>query len=195
MRNNNLILVTVISTLSIIVVVSTITSVHSQRPDNILTEMLEYEDKIIDKKNSRINTTDHVPKFFAIQHAQSGSISKINETTYSLELNDISEKTILFSDRPDRIVMSVSASDFIGNWSLGEDSFAVDAPNAVLVVDNQDGQQYTAIVEVFNPIYDSNKKVLQYIVILDNATYIDLPSEFIRTTMILDARLDGLILN
>ena len=35
------------------------------------------------------NTTDHVPKFFAIQHAQSGSIYEINETAYSLELNDV----------------------------------------------------------------------------------------------------------
>ena len=194
MRNNNLILVAVISTLSIIVVISTITSVHSQRPDPILT-FIEYEDKIIDKKNTKINTTEHVPKFFAIQHAQSGSISEINETTYSLELNDISEKTILFADRPDRIVLSESTSDFIGNWSLGEDSFVVDSPNALLVVDNQDGQQFTAIVEVFNPIYDYNKKVLQYIVTPDNATSIDLPSKFIQTTMIVDARLDGLILN
>ncbi|MGD1838139.1 MAG: hypothetical protein ACPKPY_08795 [Nitrososphaeraceae archaeon] len=29
------------------------------------------------------NETDHLPKFFAIQHAQSGSLSKINDTAYS----------------------------------------------------------------------------------------------------------------
>ena len=81
------------------------------------------------------NSTEHVPKFFAIQHAQSGSISEINETAYSLELNDVSDKTILFSDRPDRIVMSVSTANYIGNWTAGVDSFAVDGPNAVLVVD------------------------------------------------------------
>jgi len=85
------------------------------------------------------NSTEHVPKFFAIQHAQSGSISEINKTAYSLGLNDVSDKTILFSDRPDRIVTSVSTSNFIDNWNLGEDSFAVDAPNAVLVVDEQEG--------------------------------------------------------
>ena len=106
------------------------------------------------------NTTDHAPKFFAIQHAQSGSISEINETTYSLELNDVSDKTILFSDRPDRIVKSVSTTDFIGNWSTGEDSFAVDAPNAVLVVDEK--QQDVTIIELFDPVYDSDKKSLTY---------------------------------
>ena len=119
MKNNDFILITLFTTLSIIVVVSTITSIHSQRPDNILTEMLEYEDKILDKKNTGGNITDHVPKFFAIQHAQSGSISEINVTTYSLELNDVSEKTILFSDRPDRIVKSMSTSNFVGNWVCG----------------------------------------------------------------------------
>ena len=61
------------------------------------------------------NMTDTKYKFFAIQHAQLGSISKINETSYTLELNDVSDKMILFSDRPDRIVTSVSTFDFIGN--------------------------------------------------------------------------------
>ncbi|MGD1837798.1 MAG: hypothetical protein ACPKPY_07045, partial [Nitrososphaeraceae archaeon] len=89
MKNNNLILITLFATLSIIVILSTITSIHSQGPDNILTELLEYEDKLLDKQNTKVNTTDHVPKFFAIQHAKSGSISEINVTVYSLELNDV----------------------------------------------------------------------------------------------------------
>ena len=86
------------------------------------------------------NSTEHVPNFFGIQHAQSGSISEINATTYSLDLDDVSDKTILFSDRPDRIVKSISTSYFIGNWSTGEDSFAKDIPNAVLVVDERKRQ-------------------------------------------------------
>lgn len=57
--------------------------------------------------------------FFAIQYANSKTISKINDTAYSLELNDVSKKTILFSDRPDRIVKSMSTLDFIGNWTTG----------------------------------------------------------------------------
>ena len=117
-----------------------------------------------------LNVTER-PKFFAIQHANSGSISEINQTftlalnnqssktlfssnidkSFSLELYNVSDKTILFSDRPDRIVTSVSTSDFIGNWSTGEDSFALDAPNVVLVVDDIEVQQDTAIVELFNP--------------------------------------------
>ncbi|MGD1834447.1 MAG: hypothetical protein ACPKQO_01855 [Nitrososphaeraceae archaeon] len=60
-------------------------------------------------------TVTEEPKFIAIQHAQSGSLSDIKETTYSLELNDVLDKTILVSDRPDRIVTSVSTSEFIDN--------------------------------------------------------------------------------
>ena len=132
------------------------------------------------------NTTEYVLKFLAIQHAQSGTIFEINKTAYSLELNDVSDKTILFSDRPDRIVTSVSTSDFIGNWSTGEDSFAVDAPNAVLVVDEQEGKQEVAIVELFNPVYDVDKKSLKYEAMPDNATSIELPEEFGQMTIVID---------
>ena len=59
------------------------------------------------------NVTSSEPSFLGIQSAQSGSISQVNDTTYTLELNDVSDKTILFSDRPDRIVGSVNTTDFI----------------------------------------------------------------------------------
>ncbi|MGD1838448.1 MAG: hypothetical protein ACPKPY_10380 [Nitrososphaeraceae archaeon] len=52
------------------------------------------------------------PKFSAIQHANSGTISEINSIAYSLGLNDVSDKTILFSDWTDRIVTS-NTSDFL----------------------------------------------------------------------------------
>ena len=93
---------------------------------------------------------------------------------YSLELNDVSDKTILFSDRPDRIVKSTSTSEFIGNWIIGKDSFKVDAHNAVLIVEEQEGQQDVAIVELFNPVYDSDQKILKYEITPDNRTSMDL---------------------
>ena len=161
----NLTVVMLLSILSIVAITTLLNSIYAQEE----------------------NTTEHVPKFFAIQHAQSSSISEINDTAYSLELNDVSDKTILFSDRPDRIVKSISTVDFIGNWSTGEDSFAVDAPNAVLVVDEQEGKQEIVIIELFDPIYDSDKKTLKYNVTPDNATSIDLLGEFGQTTLVIDA--------
>ena len=58
-------------------------------------------------------------KFLFIQGAQSGSVSEVNATTSTLELSNVSDKTILFSDRPDRIVASDNTTDFIGNWRYG----------------------------------------------------------------------------
>ena len=84
------------------------------------------------------NTTD--VQFLSIQTAQSGFISETNATTNTLELSNVSNETVLFSERPERIVTSVSTSDFIGNWSSGQNSFAEDAPNAALVAeDSQTG--------------------------------------------------------
>ena len=95
-------------------------------------------------------------------------------------------KTILFSDRPDRIVMSETTMNFIENWSVGEDSFSVNAPNAVIVVDEKEGQQNTAIIELFSPVYDVDKKTLKYEVTPDNATSIELPREFGQSAMVID---------
>lgn len=94
-------------------------------------------------------------RFLAIQNAKSGSITEINATVYTLELKNVSDSTILFSERPNRIVTSVSTSDFIDDWATGPDSFAADAPNDALIVeDTQTGNLETAVIESFNPVYD-----------------------------------------
>ncbi|MGD1835820.1 MAG: hypothetical protein ACPKQO_08870 [Nitrososphaeraceae archaeon] len=165
MKNSNLTVLMLLSTVLVLVATMSLDSVYAQ------------EENMTDTK---------MPKLFAIQHATSGKISEINETAYSLELNDISDKTILFSDRPDRIVKSVTTSDFIGNWSSGEDSFAEDAPNAVLVIDEQKVQQ-DVIFELFDPVYDVDKKTLKYIISLNNSNLIDLQIEFGSSTLIIDS--------
>ena len=78
-------------------------------------------------------------------------------------MNDVSDKTILFSDRPDRIVASVNTTDFIGNWSTGANNFAVDPPNAVLVLDDDvEQRQDLAVIELYNPEYDPEANTLKY---------------------------------
>jgi hypothetical protein len=130
--------------------------------------------------------------FLFIQHAQSGSVSEVNATTSTLELSDVSDKTIMFSDRPDRIVTSQSTSDFVGNWSQGEDSFAADPPNAVLILDDEEERQEVAVIELFNPEYDSEANTLRYDISAENATAtttsssIDLPNEFGQSTLVID---------
>ncbi|MGD1834715.1 MAG: hypothetical protein ACPKQO_03245, partial [Nitrososphaeraceae archaeon] len=111
--------------------------------------------------------------------------------TYSLELKGVSDNTISFYDRPDRIVETESTSNFIGNWTATNwseriSNFATSAPNIVLIVDEPEGQQEITIIELFNPVYDVDKESLKYEVTPDNATSIDLPSEFGKSTLIID---------
>ena len=93
-------------------------------------------------------------RFLMIQEAQSGSVSEVNATTSTLELNGVSDKTIMFSDRPERIVASVNTTDFIGNWGTGPNSFASDPPDAVLVLDDEEQRQEISVIELYNPEYD-----------------------------------------
>jgi hypothetical protein len=74
------------------------------------------------------------PTFLAIQHAAMGSVSEINSTSYSLQFDDISNKIVLFSERPNRIVQTQTVDNFIGNWTRGQDSFQLNPPNAALVM-------------------------------------------------------------
>ena len=132
-------------------------------------------------------TTSITPmEFLAAQQAQSGSISEINSTAFSLQLNNVSDNTLLFTERPERIVTSVDTSDFIGNWSLGQNSFVVDAPNAIIVVEDNNTQQKMAVIELSKPVYDIDKKTLTYEIIPDNTTSLDLPNEFGQSTLVID---------
>lgn len=133
------------------------------------------------------DTTSITPiEFLAAQQAQSGSISEINSTAFSLQLNNVSDNTLLFTERPERIVTSVDTSDFIGNWSLGQNSFVVDAPNAIIVVEDNNTQQKMAVIELSKPVYDIDKKTLTYEIIPDNTTSLDLPNEFGQSTLVID---------
>ncbi|MFB5600755.1 MAG: hypothetical protein ACE5SW_11085 [Nitrososphaeraceae archaeon] len=141
------------------------------------------------------NTTasDEPIKFIVIQHAQSGSISKVNETTNFLELNDVSNP-ILFSDRPDRIVKTESTQQFLDKWySAGtdaENTFFLDPPNAALIIDDQQSQD-VVVVELFEPAYDYDSNILVYNVNYLNNTISKLPSEFGQTTLVIDVTPDS----
>ena len=52
--------------------------------------------------------------------------------------------------------------DFVGNWSTGQDSFAVDVSNAVLLVYEHEGVQDVVIIELFVPVYDFESLKILY---------------------------------
>jgi len=137
--------------------------------------------------------SDYSVKFLAIQHAESGSISENNATTYNLQLNNVSDNTILFSDRPERIVTSLSTFDYISNWTSGQNNFALDPPNTALAFENQTGNLDTAILELFNPVYDSDNNILKYNAATENTTSLETPIEFGQTTLVIDQMICGWI--
>jgi hypothetical protein len=127
------------------------------------------------------------PQFLAIQHAQSGTISEINSSSFLLQLNDLNDKLILFSDRPNRIVVTQSNQDFIGNWTSGQESLQIDPPNAVLVTEDQ--KEDTIEIELYNPKYENNAKKISYdFTFLGNTTAVsDLPKDLGKSVLIIDA--------
>jgi len=147
-------------------------------------------------------------QFLFVQSAGSGSLSQINATAYALELNDVADKTILFSDRPERLVETVGTTDFVGNWTTGHSNFVADAPNdasvyisvyisqtilTAIVENTQSGYLETAIIDSFNPVYDPNTNTLTYTVIAENATSMDLPRQFGKSVLAIDSKYGGVL--
>ena len=166
-------------------------------PMNTFAQTINGADTVMSNSevNETVTTTNNSnmsePQFLFIQTAQSGSISEVNATTSTLELDDVSGKTIMFSDRPDRIVGSANTTDFIGHWNMGSNSFAVDPPNAVLVLDDEDQREESAVIELYNPQYDPEANTLKYDITVENAmatttSSINLPGEFGQSTLVID---------
>jgi hypothetical protein len=101
----------------------------------------------------------------------------------------LEDKTILFSDRPNRIVVTVTTQDFVDNWTSGEDSFQVDPPNGALVVLTVDQEDDVFEIELFNPTCDEDENAIGYdFSVLGNATSSpDLPPNLGKSALIIDS--------
>lgn len=96
-----------------------------------------------------------------VQTASSGSFIK-NDDHYVLTLNDVSPNTTYFSDRPIRVSGILATEKFVASWCHGTDSFDSDPPNAAINILGADSSHDVIIVELSNPVYDGDKKTLQY---------------------------------
>jgi hypothetical protein len=152
-----------------------------------IAEAVEAENATSAGATNQTTTNGNTAEFLSIQNAKSGSLSQINATAYTLELDNVANKTIMFSDRPERVVETISTTGFVGNWTAGQNSFGADEPNDALIMENtQTGQLETAVIESFNPIYDTTANTLTYTIMAENGTSIKLPSEFGQSTLITD---------
>jgi hypothetical protein len=60
------------------------------------------------------------------------SAQRVTSDNGGFTLHGLAPSTLMFSDRPDRIVGHLTAAQFVDGWSHGENSFLADPPNAVL---------------------------------------------------------------
>ncbi len=69
-----------------------------------------------------------------------------------LTLSGVSPATLYFSDRPERVVGHMTNEQFVEGWSLGDNNFAADPPNAVLsYVDAGDNRPEDCVVVLSDP--------------------------------------------
>ncbi|MEL6805533.1 MAG: hypothetical protein AAFO91_17325, partial [Bacteroidota bacterium] len=107
-----------------------------------------------------------LPSFLHVQTAQSGSLVPVAGTeTWTLSLIGVSPETVYFSDRPNRETGREATENFIRNWDVGDDSFAIDPPNAALDIVNGD-EQRVVVLELIGATYDALTETLEYQVVL-----------------------------
>lgn len=92
---------------------------------------------------------DSKVQYLFVQNAKGVSFSEGKMT-----LTGISDVTILFSDRPDRIAGHMTTADFTKNWNMGEDSFRIDNPNASLAIFGEK-EPNDVVVELRNPVLEN----------------------------------------
>ena len=86
-------------------------------------------------------------------------ITKTNEG-YTLTLKGMDDKVLYFSDRPVKKAGFITLTQFMDDWSKGNDSFKKTPPNAAIVhatlYPNDKGRAQALAVELTNPTKTDN---------------------------------------
>lgn len=111
------------------------------------------------------------PAFLFVQLANAGSWTPKpdEEGVYLLTLAGAGSQTLYFSDRPDRIVGTLSTNQFLEG--LGFSPF--EPPNAAVVVTTPEGERDVLVVELFSPIYTQSFGAESEDVLIYHARVID----------------------
>jgi hypothetical protein len=119
----------------------------------------------------RKQTVQDIPskkvELLLLQQSESGKLTpdENNPNSYTLTLTDLSDRIILFTDRPNRSAGSIAQDEYIQKfWETStENSFKQDPPNAVLTsYDPNTNQVSTIVLELQKPVYNRELDTLQY---------------------------------
>ena len=100
-------------------------------------------------------TEDQLEDIEALFVQTAGSLTSDGEKL--ITLNGLSPSTIYFADRPQRQVGHMSTRRFVDLWDEGDNSFAVDPPNAVLsFAEPEDRAPEEVVVTIRDPHLDND---------------------------------------
>jgi hypothetical protein len=104
------------------------------------------------------------PTMLFTQQALTGSFRPAAASgTYLLTFIGVKPHTIVFTDKPQRIVGSWTNTDFVARWNQGATGFAQNPPQAVLMSHSPvDGKEYSVVVELKNPVFNAFAGTLTY---------------------------------
>lgn len=101
----------------------------------------------------------------------------------TVTLNDMSPRTIAFSDRPERLSGMMSNEKFVSYWNKGADSFKSDPPNGTVTLVDAKGKSQVYVVELTNPVAKNNTSLTWTIKSLDGRT---IPSTGVDVSLFID---------
>jgi len=126
------------------------------------------------------------------QTAKSGSLVEEANGDYTLTLREISDATVVFTDRPIRDAFAVTTADFVARFAA---SFGDDPPNAALSFVPADGNvASTAVFTIDDPIYDGQARTLTYRAVdipLSGTALTQLPGQFGEASLFIDPMIPG----
>jgi hypothetical protein len=110
----------------------------------------------VNTSNTSAVQQQHDMSLLFVINAERGVISNNR-----LELENVSDAVIYFSDRPQRMAGHIGLASFLKSWNKSADSFAADPPNAAVSI-TEDGKAFnTIVVELMNPTLAGKKLAFQ----------------------------------
>ena len=112
-------------------------------------------------------TSSTPEEYLFVQSFQSGSIETLGDTPHRFTVNLESGlgQTIYFTDRPNRLVGTLPTDKFLDYLGFDPEN----PPNAAILVEREPGHTDIAVLELFNPVYDTTSRGLTYeVTVLDD---------------------------
>ena len=103
-----------------------------------------------------------------LMFVQSAEDLKVDPAASTIRLVKVSQQTLYFSDRPQRLAGHLQMGDYLKEWTAaaGKDNFGADPPNAALsVYEPGQANNTLVVVKITNPVVDGADLVYGYKII------------------------------